>query len=85
LLVREIPSGRKEPVTEIWQLIVNYTVAYRSGARQRPRNKQRDNSCCLAAASAPMDWLSSDHVGTPADTHATIEDLRFLLVRADGL
>jgi hypothetical protein len=28
---------------------------------------------CSAAASAPMDWLSSDHVGTPTNTHATTE------------
>jgi hypothetical protein len=38
---------------------------------------------CKAAASAPMDWLGSDHVGTSTDTHATIEELCFLcMVRA---
>jgi hypothetical protein len=27
-----------------------------------------------------MDWLGSVHVGTPTDTHATIEELCFLCV-----
>jgi hypothetical protein len=34
-------------------------VAYRLAARQRLWNKQRDNSCCWAAVTAPMDWLES--------------------------
>jgi hypothetical protein len=34
-------------------------------------NSRRDS--CLVADSAPMDWLVSDHVGTPTDRNATIE------------
>jgi hypothetical protein len=33
-----------------------------------------------------MDWLSSDHVGTPTDTHAKIEGVCFLcVVRAERI
>jgi hypothetical protein len=40
---------------------------------------------CYVAASVPMDWLDSDHVGTPTDTHAIIEELYFLcVVRIEG-
>jgi hypothetical protein len=35
---------------------------------------------CYAAASAPMDWVGSDHVGTPTDTHAIIAEACFLCV-----
>jgi hypothetical protein len=33
-----------------------------------------------------MDWLGSDHVGTPIDMHATMEELCFLyVVRAERI
>jgi hypothetical protein len=31
-----------------------------------------------------MDWLMGDHMKTPTGTHATTEELYFLLVRAEG-
>jgi hypothetical protein len=41
---------------------------------------------CYAAASAPLDWLISDHVGTPTGTHATTEELGSLdVVRAERI
>jgi hypothetical protein len=36
---------------------VLYSVAYIPDARQRPPNKQRDNSLCQAEASVPMNYL----------------------------
>jgi hypothetical protein len=42
-------------------------------------------SRCLAAASAPMDWLNNDHVGTQTHTHVIIGELYFLLAHVEGL
>jgi hypothetical protein len=44
------------------------------------RNNRSSAFHCYAAASAPMNRLGSDHVGTPTDTHATIAEACFLCV-----
>jgi hypothetical protein len=58
----------------------------------RPTIQERSFLCgshrdhCYSAVSAPMDGLGSDHVGTPTDTHATIEELCFQCeVRAERM
>jgi hypothetical protein len=37
-------------------------------------------SVAIAAASGPVDWLDSAHVGTPTDAHATLAEACFLCV-----
>jgi hypothetical protein len=56
------------------------SMAHRHVARQRPRNKQLQNSRCyvmaLQTTALAIQWLSSDHVDTLTDTNASIAQIQ---------
>jgi hypothetical protein len=60
-------------------------VAYRPLLGKDRETNNETTAVARQQPAPPMDWLSSDHVGNPADKRETIEELCFLFVRAEGL